>query len=59
MIIVVSAYCICFFSCRKERNFHCNDYGYVEDRINELATHSKNMNIRSLLRGINEFETGY
>jgi hypothetical protein len=30
-----------------------------KDKINELATNSKNMNIRNLYRGINEFNRGY
>jgi hypothetical protein len=32
---------------------------YLKDRINELATNSKNKNIRYLYRGINEFKRGY
>jgi hypothetical protein len=32
---------------------------YVKDKINELATFSKNKNIRDLYRGINEFKRGY
>jgi hypothetical protein len=32
---------------------------YLKDRINELATNSKNKNIRDLYRGINEFKRGY
>jgi hypothetical protein len=32
---------------------------YLKDKINELATNSKNKNIRNLYRGINEFKTGY
>jgi hypothetical protein len=34
-----------------------NDYS--KDKINELATNSKNKNIRDLYIGINEFEKGY
>jgi hypothetical protein len=29
---------------------------YLKDRINELATNSKNKNISDLYRGINEFK---
>jgi hypothetical protein len=29
---------------------------YLKDRINELATNSKNKNIRDPCRGINEFK---
>jgi hypothetical protein len=32
---------------------------YLKDKINELATNSKNKNIRDLCRGINEFQKGY
>jgi hypothetical protein len=32
---------------------------YLKDKINELATNSKNKNIRGLYRGINEFKRGY
>jgi hypothetical protein len=32
---------------------------YLKDKINELATNSKNKNIRDLYRGINEFKRGY
>jgi hypothetical protein len=32
---------------------------YLKDKINELATNSKNKNIRDLCRGINEFKRGY
>jgi hypothetical protein len=31
----------------------------LKDKINELATESKNKNIRGLYRGINEFKKGY
>jgi hypothetical protein len=31
----------------------------LKDKINELATRSKNKNIRDLHRGINEFKRGY
>jgi hypothetical protein len=32
---------------------------YLKDKINELATNSKNKNIRDPYRGINEFKRGY
>jgi chemotaxis methyl-accepting protein methylase len=32
---------------------------YLKDKINKLATNSKNKNIRDLYRGINEFKKGY
>jgi glucan phosphorylase len=32
---------------------------YLKDKINELATNSRNKNIRDLYRGINEFKRGY
>jgi hypothetical protein len=31
----------------------------LKDKINELATHNKNKNIRDLYRGINEFKKCY
>jgi hypothetical protein len=31
---------------------------YLKDKINELATNSKNKNIRDLYRGIKEFKRG-
>jgi hypothetical protein len=32
---------------------------YTKDKIDELATNSKNKNIRDLYRGINKFKKGY
>jgi hypothetical protein len=32
---------------------------YMKDKINELATNSKNRKIRDLCRRINEFKKGY
>jgi hypothetical protein len=32
---------------------------YLKDKINELATNSKNKNIRDLYRGITEFKWSY
>jgi hypothetical protein len=32
---------------------------YLKDKINELAAHSKNKNIRDLYRDINELKKGY
>jgi hypothetical protein len=32
---------------------------YLKDRINELATNSKNKNIRDLYRRVNEFRRGF
>jgi hypothetical protein len=32
---------------------------YLKDKINELATNSKNKNIRDLYRVVNEFKKGY
>jgi hypothetical protein len=31
----------------------------MKDKVNELATNSKNKNIRDLYRGINEFKRDY
>jgi hypothetical protein len=38
--------------CEASRHFR-------KDKINELATNSKNKNIRDMCRGINEFKRGY
>jgi hypothetical protein len=32
---------------------------YLKDKIDELATNSKNKNIRDLYRGMNGFKRGY
>jgi hypothetical protein len=32
---------------------------YLKDKINELATNSKNKNLRDLYKGIKEFKRGY
>jgi hypothetical protein len=41
------------------RHFRSKKREYLKGRINELATNSKNKNIRDLCRGINEFQKGY
>jgi hypothetical protein len=41
------------------RYFRNKKWEYLKDKINELATDSKNKNIRDLYRGINEFKIGY
>jgi hypothetical protein len=41
------------------RNFRNKKREYLKDKINELATNSKNKNIRDLYRGINDFKRGY
>jgi hypothetical protein len=41
------------------RHFRNKKTEYLKDKINELATDSKNMNSRELHRGINEFRSGY
>jgi uncharacterized protein YaaR (DUF327 family) len=38
------------------RYFRNKKREYLKDKINELATNSKNKNIRDLYRGINEFK---
>jgi hypothetical protein len=41
--------------CEERRSFrNKNDREYMKDKIKELATNSKNKNIRDLYRGINE-----
>jgi hypothetical protein len=41
------------------RHFRNKKREYLRGKINELATNSKNKNIRALYRGINEFMRGY
>jgi hypothetical protein len=41
------------------RHFRNKKREYLKDKINELATNSKNRNIRDLYRGINKFKRGY
>jgi hypothetical protein len=41
------------------RYFRNKKREYLKDKIHELATNSKNKNIRNLYRGINEFKRGY
>jgi hypothetical protein len=41
------------------RHFRKIRQEYLKDKINELATNSKNKYIRDLYRGINEFDKGY
>jgi hypothetical protein len=39
--------------CKASRHFRNTSRDYLKDKINELATVSKNKNIRDLYRGIN------
>jgi hypothetical protein len=41
------------------RHFKNKSKEYLKPRINELATDSKNKNVRDLYRGTNEFKRGY
>jgi hypothetical protein len=43
----------------KSRYFRNKKGEYLKDKINELATNSKNKNIRDLYRGIKEYKRGY
>jgi chemotaxis methyl-accepting protein methylase len=45
--------------CEASRHFKNKKREYLKDAINELATHSKNKNIRDLHQGIYEFKKGY
>jgi hypothetical protein len=45
--------------CEASRYFRYRTWEYLKDKINELATNSKNKNIRDLYRGINEFKKSY
>jgi hypothetical protein len=40
------------------RHFRNKKRGYLKNKINELATNSKNKIIRDLYRGINKFKGG-
>jgi hypothetical protein len=42
--------------CEARRYFRNKEIEYLKDKINELASNSKNKNIRDLYRGINEFK---
>jgi hypothetical protein len=44
---------------KASRHFRNKKREYLKDKINELATNSKNKNIRDLYRGINKFKWGY
>jgi Fe-S cluster assembly ATPase SufC len=41
------------------RYFRNKKREYLNDKVNELATNSKNKNIKELYRGINECKKGY
>jgi hypothetical protein len=41
------------------RYFRNKKKEYLKDKINDLATNSKNKNLRDLYRGLNEFKRGY
>jgi uncharacterized NAD(P)/FAD-binding protein YdhS len=45
-------------SCEASRYFRNKKRDYLKDKISELATKSKNQNIRDLYGGINEFKRG-
>jgi hypothetical protein len=42
-----------------KKHFRNKKSEYLKDKIDELATNSKNKNIRELYRGINKFKRGY
>jgi hypothetical protein len=45
--------------CEASRHFRNRKREYLKGKINELATNSKDKNIKDLYRGINEFKRGY
>jgi hypothetical protein len=45
--------------CEGSRHFRNKKREYLNDKIDELATNSKNTNIRDLYREINEFKRDY
>jgi hypothetical protein len=46
-------------SLETSRTFRKEKTGYLKDKINEFDTNNKNINIRDLYRGINEFKKEY
>jgi hypothetical protein len=46
---------------RRETSRHLRNkkIGYLKDKINEIATNSRNKNIRDLYRGIHEMKRGH
>jgi hypothetical protein len=50
-----------FNTVRRETSRHYRNKikEYLKGKINQSGTHGKNMNIRDLCRGINEFKKGY
>jgi chemotaxis methyl-accepting protein methylase len=44
--------------CEANRHFRNKNREYLKDRIKDLATKSKNKNIRDLYRRVNEFKRG-
>jgi hypothetical protein len=46
-------------SCEVSRYFRSKKREYLKEKINELASNSKDKNIRDLYREINEFKWGY
>jgi hypothetical protein len=45
--------------CETRRHFRNKKREYLKDKIDELATNSKNKNIRDLYKGINDFKRVY
>jgi hypothetical protein len=45
--------------CETVRHFRNKQREYLKDKIDELATNSKNKNIRELYRGIKKYKRGY
>jgi hypothetical protein len=45
--------------CEASNHFRNEKREHLKDKINELATNSKNKNIRDWHRGINEFKKGH
>jgi hypothetical protein len=45
--------------CETSKHFRNKKRKYLKNKIDELATNSKNKNIRHLYKGINYFKRGY
>jgi hypothetical protein len=53
------SYEVILWSLSDTRHFRNREREYLKDRIGELATNSKNKNIKDLQRGSNNFKWGY
>jgi hypothetical protein len=57
--IIISKKKVKFYCLQDPSETNGDKKEYFKDNIDELATNSKNKNIRDLYRGINDFKRGY